>query len=58
MTTFLWVLFWLFVLENIGRIIMLATGRFPQRTATVTALDLVLTTALLGWVVVLLVKGA
>lgn len=58
MTTFLWVMFGLLVLENIGRIIWLTSGRIPARTPGQVAIDLVLCIALLCWVISLLGKGA
>lgn len=58
MNTFLWLLFWLLVLENIGRIVWLTSGRIPARTPGQVAIDLVLSIALLCWVISLLAKGA
>lgn len=57
MTTFLWVLFGLLALENIGRIVWLANGDAPRRTPEVIALDLVIGLFLMGWVGYLLAKG-
>lgn len=54
MNTFLWLL----VLENIGRIVWLTSGRIPARTPGQVAIDLVFGIALLCWVISLLGKSA
>lgn len=56
MNAFLWTMLGVFTLDAIGRIVWLATGKFPPRTPGMTAVDLVLNVGFAVWVIHLLMR--
>ena len=54
MSTFLWVMIVVMSLENIARLVSLATGKIPTRTPGPLAVDIVINTGLIVWAAVLL----
>lgn len=58
MNIFLWSMVAVFASGVIGRIIWLATGYHPPRTARTTALDLVLNIGFGVWALILVLNGA
>lgn len=57
MTLFLWVMISLFALNAGGKLIWLATRKFPERNSKTEAIDVVVNVAFIVWAVVLLVTA-
>lgn len=56
-TTLLWVLAIIIILDIIARIYYLSSGKIPQRTPKIIGIDLVISIFLLYWILFNLMRG-
>jgi hypothetical protein len=56
MEVFLWFMVAVFALSSVGKLVWIATGKFPQRTPVLETWDVAANIVLLIWACVLLAK--